>query len=120
MRKVPALLFGLSVCVRPVSLAAQTPPEEKTTPSTKELSEEERSKLVQAILTSEPDAEDLAWLYSQADEYTPSRLTGKPIPAPSLPERGEGSPRQWDPSWRKFGTMNYVFTGLSIAGSASA
>jgi membrane-associated phospholipid phosphatase len=119
MRQVLALLFGLSVFLRSLPLGAQTAPE-KTAPP-KELSEEERGKLVETILTSDdPNAEDLAWLYSRADEYTPSRLTGKPIPAPSLPERGEGSPRHWDRSWRKFGVMNYVLTGVSIAGSASS
>jgi membrane-associated phospholipid phosphatase len=132
MRKVPALLFGLSVFARSLPADAQTPSEENTAKVTspveppkaeapaRALTEEERAKLVQSIMTSEADADDLAWLYSQADEYTPSRLTGKPIAAPILPERGEGAPRRWDPSWRKFGVMNYVFTGLSVAGSASA
>jgi membrane-associated phospholipid phosphatase len=121
MTKVPALLLGLSVLAGSSPLAAQTaaPPAAPTQKPT-EPSEEEQSKLVQQILTSEPDAEDLAWLYSHADEYAPSRLTGKPIAAPILPERGEGSPRHWDPSWRKFGVMNYVLTGVSIVGSASS
>ncbi len=122
MRQVLALLFGLSVLAGSPPLAAQPAPPEPTpneaTP--KEQTEEERAKLVQQILTSESDEEDLAWLYSRADEYTPSRLTGTPIPAPSLPERGEGSPRRWDPRWRKFGVANYVITGTAIAGSASA
>jgi membrane-associated phospholipid phosphatase len=121
MRQVLALFFGLLVLAGSSPLAAQTaePPAAPTEKPT-EPSEEERAKLVEKILTSESDAEDLAWLYSRADEYTPSRLTGKPIAAPSLPERGEGSPRLWDPRWRKFGVMNYVFTGASIAGSASS
>jgi hypothetical protein len=81
--------------------------------------ERERAKLVEEILTSDASAEDLAWLYSRADEYTPSDLTGEPIVAPGLPERGEGSPRDWDPRWRKFGTLNYVLTvgGFAIGGT---
>jgi membrane-associated phospholipid phosphatase len=31
-----------------------------------------------------------------------------------LPERGEGSPRRWDPRWRKFGAANYVLTGVGL------
>lgn len=119
MRQVLSLLLGLLVLAASPPLAAQQPPPSPPNPSNPP-SDEERSKLVQQILTSEPDAEDLAWLYSRADEYTPSRLTGKPIPAPALPERGEGSPRAWNPTWRKFGTANYVLTGAAIVGSASA
>jgi membrane-associated phospholipid phosphatase len=90
---------------------ADEPPKPKTP---EERRDEEASKLVEDILTSGRESEDLAWLYSHADEYTPSGLTGEPIPAPGLPKRGEGSPRRWDPRWRKFGFGNYVLTGVGL------
>src|SRR5688572_29500593 len=75
---------------------AATPPDGAATPPDGD-SENEESKLVQNILAAEDDADDLAWLYSRADEYAPSNLTDRPVPAPGLPERGGGSPRTWDP-----------------------
>jgi membrane-associated phospholipid phosphatase len=69
---------------------------------------------VQQILAADEDADDLRWLYSNADEYSPSDLTGRPVPTPGLPERGGGSPRQWDPRWHKFGVANYVLTGAGL------
>jgi len=77
-------------------------------------------ELVEQLMTSEPDTEDLGWLFSRADEYTPSTLTGKPLPAPELPQRGEGTPRKWNPAWRKFGIGNYVLTGASLAAAAAS
>lgn len=71
-------------------------------------------------MTSDPDEEDLGWLFSKADEYAPSRLTGEPLPAPALPERGEGSPRTWDPRWQKFGTANYLLMGGSLVGALAS
>jgi membrane-associated phospholipid phosphatase len=65
--------------------------------------------------------DDLKWLYSDLEEYSPSGLVGKPIPAPAFPERGEGSRRSWDPSWRRFALGNYILTGaaLAIAGGSA-
>jgi hypothetical protein len=80
------------------------------------------AELVEQLMTSEEDRDedDLGWLFSSADEYSPSTLTGKPLPAPALPQRGEGSPRTWDPRWRKFGTGHYVLTGASIVTAAAS
>ncbi|HEX6766534.1 MAG TPA: phosphatase PAP2 family protein [Polyangiaceae bacterium] len=95
--------------------------ENRPKPATQEdPTEEERAKLVKEILTTGEEADDLTWLYSHADEYAPSRLTGEPIPAPGLPERGEGAPRSWDPRWRKFGVANYVLTGAAVGISAAS
>lgn len=65
--------------------------------------------------------EDLKWLYSDQEEYAPSGLVGKPIPAPGLPQRGEGSARTWDPSWRRFSLGDYILTGgaLVVAGGSA-
>jgi membrane-associated phospholipid phosphatase len=80
-------------------------------------------ELVGQLLSQGTDQEDddLRWLYSDLEEYSPSDLVGKPIPAPALPERGEGSRRAWDPSWRRFALGNYLLTGaaLAIAGSSA-
>lgn len=70
------------------------------------------------MITSDSEGEDLKWLFSRTDEYTPSRLTGEPLPAPLLPERGEGSARHWDPRWRKFGIGNQILLGVGYAGAA--
>jgi membrane-associated phospholipid phosphatase len=78
------------------------------------------AELVEKLLTADPEDDDLKWLYSNADEYTPSDLTGKPIPAPGLPQRGEGSPRVWDPRWRRFGVANYILTGASLVIATSS
>jgi membrane-associated phospholipid phosphatase len=121
MSRSASLLLGLSVLVSsrpagaadgPVAAGAEQTPEQRE--------EEARSKLVERILTSEPDDHDIAWLYSRADEYAPSALTGEPIAAPGLPERGEGAPRSWDPRWRRFGTGNYVLTGIAIGTSTGS
>jgi membrane-associated phospholipid phosphatase len=89
-------------------------------PAAGEQEQRERERLVEELLTGDADADDLAWLYSRADEYTPSELTGEPIPVPALPERGEGSPRYWNPRWRKFGLPNYVLTGTAAAVAAAS
>jgi membrane-associated phospholipid phosphatase len=113
----------LSVGLLTVSLrlhAQDAPAASKPRADEEQKKEREREKLVEKILLSDEDAEDLAWLYSRADEYSPSGLTGEPIPAPGLPERGEGSPRRWDPRWQKFGTGNYVLTGVGIGVAAGS
>jgi membrane-associated phospholipid phosphatase len=67
------------------------------------------------LLTEDGEAaDDLAWLYSD-EVYEPSGLGGTPIPAPGLPERGEGAPRKWDASWRRFGLGHYILTGSALA-----
>ncbi|HEX6273009.1 MAG TPA: phosphatase PAP2 family protein [Polyangiaceae bacterium] len=103
-------LFAWSLPVRAEEAAEKA--SQSATPEQRK--EEERARLVQQVLTSGGEGEDLAWLYSRADEYSPSDLTGEPIPAPGLPKRGEGSERRWDPRWRKFGTANYVLTGVGF------
>jgi membrane-associated phospholipid phosphatase len=79
------------------------------------------AKLVEELMASASDADDLAWLYSHQDEYTPSELTGKPVDVPALPSRGEGSPRTWDPRFRRFGLSDYLLTGgaILVAGGAN-
>ena len=69
--------------------------------------------LIADLLKAESEDEDLAWLYS--DEYAPSRLGGRPIPAPGLPRRGQGEARVWDPRWRRFALGNYVLTVSGFA-----
>ena len=118
-RAVCRLSIGLLTCALP--LRAEDGAEKPSKPETEEeRKEEERARVVRRILVSEEGDEDLAWLYSRADEYTPSRLTGEPVPAAGLPERGEGSPRRWDPRWRRFGTANYLLTGIGIGIAASS
>ena len=79
------------------------------------------AKLVEELMASTTDAEDLNWLYSHQDEYSPSELTGKPVDVPALPSRGEGSPRTWDPRFRRFGLGNYILTGgaILVAGASN-
>lgn len=121
MRRRASLVIGLSALLRSLPASADESSVEPATEQTEEQRDEEaRAKLVEKLLTSESDDQDLAWLYSRADEYSPSGLTGEPIPAPGLPERGEGSPRHWDPRWRKFGTANYLLTGVAIGTSAAS
>src|SRR6185503_18947524 len=73
------------------------------------------------LAEGDQESDDLRWLYSDLEEYSPSGLVGRPIPAPALPERGEGSRRKWDPSWRRFALGNYILTGatLAIAGASA-
>jgi membrane-associated phospholipid phosphatase len=101
-------------------LLAQTsdPPPAASVP--KEEQEDERAKLARRILATEGEQDDLAWLYSRADEYSPSRLTGEPVPTPGLPKRGEGTVRLWNPRWRKFGVGNYILTGVAVGASAAS
>ena len=121
MRFSAAFCLGFSLLWWSVPLRAQDATDQTPKPKTpEERKDEEHSKLVEEILTSEPDAEDLTWLYSRADEYAPSGLTGEPVPAPGLPKRGEGSPRRWDPRWRKFGVANYVLTGVGFGVNAAS
>jgi len=76
--------------------------------------------LAEELLTEDPNASDLVWLYSNADEYAPSDVTGTPLPAPELPGPGGGSPRTWDPRWHKFSTGNYVLTGVGFGVSLAS
>jgi len=78
------------------------------------------AELAQELLTEDAEASDLVWLYSNADEYAPSDATGTPLPARDLPGPGGGSPRAWNPSWRKFGTGNYVLTGVGFGVSLAS
>lgn len=71
--------------------------------------------LTRELLAPEPGEEDLEWLYSNADEYEPGTLGGGRVPAPSLPQRGEGARRTWNPAWRRFGVLDYVLTATSVA-----
>ena len=111
------LVGSLVVLGRAAPAQAQGPAAPPPPPAAKptDAPDEHASELVKRLLTSEAEEDDLTWLYSNADEYSPSGLTGKPIPAPDLPTRGGGSPRHWDPRWRKFGTANYVLTGAGFA-----
>jgi membrane-associated phospholipid phosphatase len=68
----------------------------------------------------DPEDDDIRWLYSDADEYVPSSLGGKPIAAPALPSRSEGSRRRWRPEWRRFAIGNYILTGVTLAIGAGA
>src|SRR6187549_2246999 len=96
----------------PENRAQEQPPAEPT---------DSEAALAEELLTEDAEASDLAWLYSSADEYAPSDVTGTPLPAPGLPGPGGGTPRMWDPRWRKFSTGNYVLlssaAGLSLASS---
>jgi hypothetical protein len=83
----------------------------------------EHDKLIELLITAEglESDDDLRWLYSDSEEYAPSELVGKPIPAPALPEKGEGSSRKWDPRRRNFDLGNYILTGVGLeVGGASS
>jgi membrane-associated phospholipid phosphatase len=106
----------VSVALCSAQAAAQEPEPEpapaKPPPKTDEL--------VEQLLESEEgggpgDDDDIEWLFSESEEYSPSGLVGEPVPAPALPERGEGSPRTWDPRWRRFELGNYILTGTALA-----
>lgn len=88
----------------PENRAQAQPPAEPT---------DSEAALAEELLTEDAEASDLAWLYSSADEYAPSDVTGTPLPAPGLPGPGGGTPRTWDPRWRKFSTGNYVLLGAA-------
>ena len=79
-----------------------------------------RDELVKRMLATDEPEDDLAWLYSNADEYSRSSLTDEPLPAEGIPERGGGSPRTWDPHFRKFGVGNYVLTAGGFAVNLSS
>lgn len=76
-------------------------------------------ELMEELIVPEDEKSDLAWLYSD-EIYEPSELSGGSVDAPALPAPGEGSPRVWDPGWRRFGTSDYVLTGASIAAAVGA
>lgn len=90
------------------------PPPEASSADEKPAQEDSPADMVERLLTSDAEEEDLAWLFSNADEYAPTGLSGEPLDADVLPERGEGSRRKWDPAWRKFGLSNYLLTGGSV------
>ena len=95
--------------------STQASPPELTSPEP-----DSTADLVERLMTSDAEEEDLEWLFSNADEYAPTGLSGKPLDAPVLPRRGEGSRREWNPSWRKFGLGNYVLSGGSILVAVAA
>jgi hypothetical protein len=96
--------------------APAAPPEAAPPPAASAPADAATDELVGRLLSQGgPEDDDLRWLYSDLEEYSPSGLVGKPIPAPAFPERGEGSRRTWDPSWRRFALGNYILTGASLA-----
>jgi membrane-associated phospholipid phosphatase len=96
---------------RPAQAAPQAQPD-PAAPAT----DADVDALIEELVKAEPADDDIAWLFSDASEYAePTSLAGKPIPAPALPERGEGSRRVWNPRWRKFGVGNYILTGSALA-----
>ena len=101
--------------------APAAPPESSPPPAGPIAKDAATDELVGELLAQGQEDDDLRWLYSDLEEYSPSGLVGKPIPAPVLPERGEGSRRTWDPSWRRFALGNYILTGatLAIAGASA-
>jgi hypothetical protein len=111
------LTVALLAPSRPLLAQASDGPPAASVPTDEQ--EDEDAKLVRKILTTEEEP-DLAWLYSRADEYSPSTLTGKPIPTPGLPKPDEGTPLRWNPQWRKFGVGNYVLTGIALGASAAS
>ena len=88
------------------------PPVDSTTTSK---TTDPRDELVKRMLATDEPEDDLAWLYSNADEYSRSSLTDEPLPAEGIPERGGGSRRTWDPHFRKFGIGNYLLTAGGFA-----
>jgi membrane-associated phospholipid phosphatase len=112
------LLLALALLAPSRALFAQA---SDTTPAARVPDDQDDdAKLVRNLLATEGEQDDLVWLYSRADEYSPSRLTGEPIPTPGLPKRGEGAALRWNPRWRKFVTGNYVLTGVALGGSAAS
>jgi hypothetical protein len=72
------------------------------------------------LIVGDDEDEDLYWLYSDADEYTPSDVSGTPLPAPKLPTRHGGSTREWRREWRKAGVGNYVVVAVGFATSSAS
>jgi len=120
---LPAAAIALFVGLIASPAAAQDAPAAPADTSGAQNADAETDQLIQELLTSEgvPEDDDLRWLYSDLEEYSPSGLVGEPIPAPGLPQRGEGVPREWNPRWRRFGLGNYILTGvgLVVAGGSS-
>jgi hypothetical protein len=112
------LTLALFASARP--LLAQASDASPPASASRDEQEDEEAKLVRNILATQEEQDDLAWLYSRADEYSPSRLTGEPVPTPGLPKRGEGTARRWNPAWRKFALGNYVLTGVAVGVSAAS
>ena len=127
-----AVVVGAQFLCR--SAPAQEPPpkhspatiDQQPAPAPPQTSEEEIpldadvEGLIETLIESEPADDDIAWLLSDPAEYAePTALAGKPIPAPGLPQRGEGSRRTWDPRWRTFALGNYLLTGTAIAAGMS-
>lgn len=104
----------------PATTPPSPPPAPKPGPDHPRADADGDPELAQELLTEDAEASDLVWLYSNADEYAPSDATGAPLPAPDLPGPGGGSPRAWDPRWRKFGTGNYVLTSAGFAVSLAS
>jgi hypothetical protein len=113
-------LFTLTLLACSRGVLAQTSGDAPVASAPTNELEDEDAKLVRKILATQEEDDDLAWLYSRADEYSPSRLTGEPIPTPGLPKRGEGAALNWNPRWRKFGLGNYILTGVAAGASAAS
>jgi len=113
-----ALVASLAMLgVEPLARAADdgsAPPVVTTTPSEPK---DPRDELVKRMLATDEPEDDIAWLYSHADEYSRSSLTDEPLPAEGIPERGGGSRRTWDPHFPKFGVWNYVLTASGFTAS---
>jgi membrane-associated phospholipid phosphatase len=120
VRACSSWLLSLALLTPSRVLLAQTSDARPAARAPADEQEDEEANLVRKILATAGEQDDLAWLYSRADEYAPSRLTGQPIPTPGLPERGEGTVRHWNPRWRKFGLGNYVLTGVAAGASAAS
>jgi membrane-associated phospholipid phosphatase len=90
------------------------PKAEQDRPATPD-SDPDVDALIEELVKAEPADDDIAWLFSDgSDNAEPTTLAGKPVPAPALPQRGEGSRRAWDRRWRPFGTGNYILTGSAL------
>jgi hypothetical protein len=134
LKSIAWLMVALAVLALPWPLHAQEPrpnsvppappaappPDAEKPDATKPDAPKSIDELVGELLTSPDGDDDLAWLYSDQD-YEPSDLVGTPIAAPALPRRGAGAPREWDPTWRRFGLADYILTGsaltISLAGA---
>ncbi len=116
------LSVGVALALGRPAWAEQPPsaPDPGGSPASPKGSEGANADLVRELLGQGDETDDLVWLYSNADEYAPSEVTGRPLPAPGLPGPGGGSPREWDPRWRKFGAWDYVLVGVGFGASAAS
>lgn len=113
--RVVLIMLGTTLAQAPVR-PAQGDEARAVASASPDTAESEAAALARDLLVQDPRADDLAWLYSNA-VYSPSDITGEPVPVPAVPGAGEGTPREWDPRWRKFSVGNYLLTGFSLAGA---